>query len=108
MSGETPDTGDPWSGPYGYVGLTRSHNEDGEIETHAVRIFLSLDQAKQWARAKAREISDDQIEEKLKRLTGNVPFIPIEIGPEPEPPEEGREEEGGTTQFVVVPGIPVM
>lgn len=107
-TGETLNTGNPWSGPYGYVGLTRAYDEDGEIQTSVARIFLSLDSAKQWAREVAGWVSDDQIEEKLKRLTGKVPFTPITIGADPEPPEEGNEEVGGTTQYVVDPGIPVM
>lgn len=105
-TGETPDTSS--AGPWGYVGLSLTYNSDGELVTRVVRMFLSLDQAKQWARRMAETVGDDQIEETLKRLTGKAPFIPISIGADPEPPEEGNEEAGGTTQFEVVPGVPVM
>jgi hypothetical protein len=66
--GETPDT--PSSGPKGWVGTVRSYNEEGtEIETEVIGIFLSLDQAKQWARKMSGIAGDADIESKLPRLS---------------------------------------
>lgn len=106
-TGETPETES--TGPKGWVGTVRSYNEEGtEIETQVVRIFLSLDQATQWARKMADIAGDDEIEAKLPALSRKPYPGSISIGAEPEPAEEGREEEGGTAQFEVISGVPVM
>ena len=105
-TGETPETGS--SGPKGWVGTVRSYNEEGtEIETQVIAIFLSLDQAKQWARKMAGIAEDDEIEAKLPGLSRKPWPEDISIGADPEPPPEGHEEDGGTTQFEVRSGIQV-
>lgn len=105
-TGETRDTSS--SGPKGWVGTVRSYNEEGtEIETTVVGIFLSLDQANQWARKMADIAGDADIEAKLPRLSQKPYPDRISIGADPEPAEEGREEEGGRSQFEVIPGIQV-
>ena len=106
-TGETPETGS--TGPKGWVGTSRTYNEEGtEIETEMIAIFLSLDQAKQWARRMAGIAGDADIEAKLPGLSRKPWPEDITIGADPQPAEEGNEEAGGTTQFEVVPGVPVM
>jgi|LakMenEpi03Aug12_release.lakeMendotaPanAssembly.Ray.scaffolds.fasta_scaffold850695_1 hypothetical protein len=106
-TGETPETGAP--GPKGWIGTSRTYNEEGtEIETEMIAIFLSLDQAKQWARKMADIARDDNIEEKLPGLSRKPWPLDITIGADPQPAEEGNEEAGGTTQFEVRSGIQVL
>ena len=106
-TGETRTTSEP--GPKGWVGTVRSYNEEGtEIETTVVGIFLSLDQVNQWARKMAAITGDADIEAKLPRLSQKPYPDRISIGAEPEPAEEeGEEDEGGRSQFEVIPGIQV-
>jgi hypothetical protein len=73
-----------------------------------IAIFLSLDQAKQWARKMADIARDDNIEEKLPGLSRKPWPLDITIGADPQPAEEGNEEAGGTTQFEVRSGIQVL
>jgi hypothetical protein len=72
-----------------------------------IAIFLSLDQAKQWARKMAGIAGDADIEAKLPKLSQKPWPDRISIGADPAPAEEGREEDGGTSQFEVIPGIQV-
>ena len=105
-TGETPDTSS--TGPKGWIGTSRTYNEEGtEIETDVIAIFLSLDQAKQWARKMAGIAGDADIEAKLPGLSRKPWPEDISIGADPRPAEEGHEEDGGTTQFEVRSGIQV-
>jgi hypothetical protein len=82
-TGETPETGAP--GPKGWIGTSRTYNEEGtEIETEMIAIFLSLDQAKQWARKMADIARDDNIEEKLPGLSRKPWPLDITIGADPQ------------------------
>jgi hypothetical protein len=105
-TGETRNTSS--SGPRGWVGTVRSYNEEGtEIETTVIGIFLTLDQVNQWARKMAEIAGDTDIEAKLPRLSQKPYPDRISIGADPAPAEEGREEDGGRSQFEVIPGIQV-